>query len=144
MNLPHNALVLVADGRKMLLLRNDGNPAQPSLRVEAHDTHIAAADRYLKTDAAGQASSSPVGGNAQETDYHQQVEDRFTAQVAALLNKKALESDFDALVVAAPPHVLGELRKLYHKETQSRLTGEIAKDLTGHPVPRIEQALALA
>ena len=36
MNLPNNTLVLVADGRKMLFLRNHGDAAQIDLRVEAH------------------------------------------------------------------------------------------------------------
>ena len=36
MNLPNNTLVLVADGRKMLFLRNHGDGAQIDLRIEAH------------------------------------------------------------------------------------------------------------
>ena len=37
MPLPHNALVLVADGRKMLFFRNQGDENQIDLRTEAHD-----------------------------------------------------------------------------------------------------------
>ena len=37
MPLPHNALVLVADGRKMLFFRNHGDENQIDLRTEAHD-----------------------------------------------------------------------------------------------------------
>ena len=37
MPLPHNALVLVADGRKMLFFRNTGDEQQIDLRTEAHD-----------------------------------------------------------------------------------------------------------
>ena len=40
--------------------------------------------------------------------------------------------------------MLGELRKHYHKEVTDRLVGELAKDLTGHPVPEIEAALQKA
>ena len=40
--------------------------------------------------------------------------------------------------------MLGELRKHYHVEVQNRLAGEIAKDLTGHPIPDIEKALSAA
>jgi protein required for attachment to host cells len=36
---------------------------------------------------------------------------------------------------------LGELRKHYHKEVEKRLSGEIAKDLTGHPVEQIERII---
>ena len=37
MPLPNNALVLVADGRKMLFFRNHGDENQIDLRTEAHD-----------------------------------------------------------------------------------------------------------
>ena len=37
MPLPHNALVLVADGRKILFFRNHGDENQIDLRTEAHD-----------------------------------------------------------------------------------------------------------
>jgi protein required for attachment to host cells len=46
--------------------------------------------------------------------------------------------------VVAPPRTLGELRKHNHAEVSSRLAGEIDKDLTGHTVPQIEEALAKA
>ena len=48
----------------------------------------------------------------------------------------------ERLIVIAPPRTLGELRKHYHKEVSDRITGELAKDLTGHPVPAIEKAIA--
>jgi protein required for attachment to host cells len=37
MTLPHQALVFVTDGRKMLFLRNHGDQNQLDLRTEAHD-----------------------------------------------------------------------------------------------------------
>ncbi len=37
MPLPNNALVLVADGRKILFFRNHGDENQIDLRTEAHD-----------------------------------------------------------------------------------------------------------
>ena len=47
----------------------------------------------------------------------------------------------EALIIVAPPKTLGELRKHYHKEVEGRIEAEIAKDLTGHPVDRIEAVL---
>ena len=61
-----------------------------------------------------------------------------------MLKKRALNNDFDALFVIAPPGTLGELRKNYHKEVEARVKGEIHKDLTGHTVPDIEKALMAA
>ena len=45
-------------------------------------------------------------------------------------------------MVAADPKTLGQIRQHCHKELQSRIVGELAKDLTNQPVPAIERALA--
>jgi len=143
MKLPKNALVLVADGRKMLFLRNQGNGADIDLRVEDHREQRNPPDREQGSEAAGRSFSS-VGRRRSamdETDFHQLAEDRFAAEAADLLRKRALGNDFDTLVVVAPPHTLGELRKHYHKEVTSRIVCELDKDLTGHPVEDIEVAL---
>lgn len=169
MQVPHNAVVCVADGRKVLLLRNEGDEAYPNLTVEKAEERPNPADRDQKTDAAGGASSTQSGagapavaqggsnhaqgggaqfapsrGSFEETDFHQLEEDRFAAEVADLLKRRALRNDFDALFVVAPPKALGELRKHYHVEVQHRLKGELDKDLTGHPVDQIEKALQAA
>ncbi|GAA0665447.1 protein required for attachment to host cells [Sphingomonas insulae] len=153
MQVPHNAFVLVADGRKALFFRNEGDAEFPNLQVEHAEEHVNPADRDQKTDAAGASSSTRSGADGQfapsrgsmgETDYHQQEEDRFAADMADMLKRRALANAFEALIIVAPPKTLGELRKHYHKEVSDRLKGELAKDLTGHPVPDIEQALRSA
>lgn len=150
MRLPHNSFVLVADGRKMLLLCNEGDADRPHLVVQRKQIHENPADHEQKSDNAGQAASvrmgqsgqfAPGSGSMDEADFHQIEEDRFAAEVAGMLNRQALANGFETLVIAAPPHTLGELRKHLHKETQSRLTAEIPKDLTGHTVPDILIAL---
>ena len=100
-------------------------------------------DRSQKSDAPGRAFSSVGNGRSayQETDFHQLEEERFAAETAELLRKRALRNDYESLIIVAPPRTLGELRKHYHKEVQKRLAGEIAKDLTGHPVAEIERIL---
>jgi protein required for attachment to host cells len=166
MQVPHNALVVVADGRKMLFLRNEGDTQALNLRVEQKEIHENPKDSDHKTDAAGQSRSTqsgpgapavaqngsmhargggaqfaPARGTMGEVDFHQLEEDRFAAEIADMLKKRALTGDFDALIVAAPPKTLGEMRKHYHKEVQSRLAGEINKDLTGHTVEQIAAML---
>ncbi|WP_445192867.1 host attachment family protein [Sphingomonas sp. Tas61C01] len=153
MQVPHNAFVLVADGRKALFFRNEGDAEFPNLQVEHAVEHPNPADRDQKTDAAGGASSTQSGaggqfagsrGSMDETDYHQQEEDRFAAETAEMLKRRALANEYESLIIVAPPKTLGELRKHYHKEVSNRLAGELAKDLTGHPVPDIEKALSAA
>ncbi|MBW8911285.1 MAG: host attachment protein, partial [Sphingomonas sp.] len=92
----------------------------------------------------GGAQFVPSRGTMGETDFHQLEEDRFAEEIAEMLRKRALSNDFETLIIAAPPHTLGELRKHYHKEVKERLAGEIDKDLTGHTVLQIEEALISA
>jgi protein required for attachment to host cells len=142
MRVPHNSVVVVADGEKLLFFRNEGDGDFPNLIVEDKEVQPSPAHRDQATDLAGQAPS--IGGHGAsmgEADYHQQDENRFAAQTAELLKKRALKNDFESLIIVAPPRTLGELRKHYHKEVEKRLAGEIAKDLTGHPVTEIERIL---
>lgn len=143
MNLPHNTLVLVADGRKMLFLRNHGNATHLDLRVEVYRAQDNPPSRNQASDAPGRSFAS-VGSRRsamEETDFHQIAEDRFAAEAAHLLRERALNGDFEALVVIAPPRTLGELRKHYHQEVAGRIIEEIHKDLTGRPIDEIEAAL---
>jgi len=166
MQVPHNACVVVADGRKLLFLRNEGDADRPNLQVEHKQIHPNPKDSDQKSDAAGRASSTQTGSNApalaqggamhargggaqfapsrgsmDETDFHQLEEDRFAAQTAEMLRERALNNDFETLIIVAPPRTLGELRKHYHQEVSARLAGELAKDLTGHAIPQIEEVL---
>lgn len=143
MALPNKALVLVVDGRKLLFLRNHGDAARIDLRVEAHEEQANPKDGDLKSDAP--TSTHQRTGNArssvEETDYHQQAEDRFAADAAATLWKRAQKNDFDALAIIAPPRTLGELRKHLHKEVERRVVIELAKEMTGHTTADIEALL---
>ncbi|MGV3455765.1 host attachment family protein [Sphingomonas sp.] len=143
MQVPHNAMVVVADGRKMLFLRNEGDTVHLNLQVERKRVQDNPDNIDQRTDAPGRSFSSVGSGRSayEETDFHQLEEDRFAAETAELLKKRALNNDFESLIIVAPPRTLGELRKHYHKEVSERLTGEIDKTLTGHPIPDIEQAL---
>jgi protein required for attachment to host cells len=143
MQVPHDSFVLVADGKKMLFFRNEGDSEFPKLEVEGKRQTPDLPDRDQKSDAPGRAFSSVGAGRSayEEADFHQLEEDRFAADAAEMLRKMALNGDFESLIIVAPPRTLGELRKHYHKEVERRLAGEIAKDLTGHPVAEIEKIL---
>ena len=143
MALPNQALVLVADGRKLLFLRNHGDESQIDLRTEAHDQRADAKDSELKSDAAGTTRQSGGFGRPamDETDFHQQEEDRWAKDAADELKKRALRNDFDALAIIAPPKTLGVLRKQLHKEVERRIVLTINKEMTDRPIPDIEDLL---
>src|SRR5215210_6140689 len=156
MALPHQALVLVTDGRKLLFLRNHGDENQIDLRTEAHDERQDRKDREIKTDAPGTAAhSAGVAGSGigaaggghmgrpamEETDFHQQEEDRWIKDAADELKKRVLRNDFEALAIVAPPKALGVLRKELHKEVARRIVCTVNKEMSGRPVPDIEALL---
>jgi len=143
MPLPHNALVLVADGRKMLFFRNNGDEGQIDLRTEAHGEREDRKDRDYHTDAPG--TQGQRWGDARpamdETDFHQLEEDRWIKEAAEELKERALRNDFDALAIVAPPKALGVLRKNLHKEVEKRVVCTVNKEMSGRPVPDIEALL---
>ena len=144
MALPNQALVVVADGRKLLFLRNHGDEAQIDLRTEAHDQREDLKDRELKTDAPGtQSPRVGIGRDTmEETDFHQQGEDRWVKDAAEELKRRALNNDFQALAIIAPPKALGVLRKELHKEVEKRIVLTLNKEMTDRPIPDIEELLA--
>jgi protein required for attachment to host cells len=144
MPLPHNALVLVADGRKMLFFRNHGDENQIDLRTEAHDARrYQRKDREIKTDAPGVVQQSAGYGRStyEEPDFQQQEEDRWIKDAADELKDRVLRNDFDAVAIVAPPKALGVLRKSLHKEVESRILCTVNKEMSGRPIPDIEALL---
>ena len=132
MKLPKGALVAVVDGEKLALFENTG---QQEVQLSARPTPTIA-DRA--SGAAGRISSEA------NPDNDTQAEDGFAMGVAEVLNKWVLNNKVDHLLVIAAPKTLGQLRKGWHKETQAKLVGEIAKDLTGHSTDQIAAAIEKA
>jgi protein required for attachment to host cells len=143
MPLPHNALVLVTDGRKMLFFRNHGDENQIDLRTESHDARQDRKERCFHTDAPGTQKQRWGEGRPamEETDWHQLEEDRWIREAAEELKKRALRNDFDALAIVAPPKALGFLRKCLHKEVEKRIVCTVNKEMSGRPIPDIEALL---
>jgi len=144
MALPNQALVLVADGKKMLFLRNEGDRNQIDLRTEAHDERDDRKDSDIKSDAPGTiGQSAGYSGRVayEETDFHQQEEDLWVKDAAAELKRRALRNDFADLVIVAPPKALGVLRKELHKEVERRILFTCNKEMTDRPIPDIEELL---
>lgn len=144
MNIPHNTLVMIADGAKLLLLKNEGDTARVDLVVVEHETERHAATHDQGTERPGHAHNSVgVGRSAvEQTDWHQIGEDKFAHHAADLLARLAEGGWVEHIAVVAPPKALGEMRKRYTKAVETRLIGEMHKDLTGFTVPEISKHLA--
>jgi protein required for attachment to host cells len=132
-NIKHGDWVFVGDGRKALLLRNDGAPDLLDLRrVEVREKDEHAPSREQDT--------PPAAGS---TDWHALEEERFAATVAERLNRAAEQGKFRHIVIVAPPKVLGELRREYSKKLQGMVLAEIDKDLTHHTTADIAKVLGV-
>ena len=146
MKIARDTWVLVADGEKYLVLRNEGSPAAPDLQVireaeaENPPTREQGSDRPGRM--AGPAGRGPSA--VPETAWHRLEKERFAKDLAERLRLWALAGRFETLVLLADPRTLGVLRPLLHKEVVGRLAAEIPKDLTGMSVPGIEAALKVA
>jgi protein required for attachment to host cells len=132
MKIPKGALVAVVDGEKIALFENTG---QQDIQLSAKPTPTIE-DRA--SGAAGRISSEA------NPDNDTQAEDGFAMGVADVLNKMVLTNKVEHLLVIAAPKTLGQLRKGWHKETEARLVGELAKDLTGHSIEQIAAAIEKA
>lgn len=143
MLIPRDCLILVADGRKMLLLRQDGAADDAQLTVVHGEEQPNPADQDQKTDRAGQRPAIGSGGQASvdEPDYHQRTEDEFARHIAEHLNAMALKNQLGDLIVVAAGKTLGALRKQFSPQTQSHIIAEVDKVLTGYPTDRIAAML---
>jgi protein required for attachment to host cells len=141
--LPEGAWVVVCDGRKALILENIGDAEYPDLRTRDVDKQEHPPTSDLGTDRPGRSHQS-VGSHRsamEETDWHEQAEDEFLADLVRRLDSALLSKEVKDLVIVAPPRALGALRKTYSTHIQSALIAEIDKDLTTMPVDQIEKHL---
>lgn len=142
MKIASGTILLIVDGAKMLLLKNEGGAACPELKVLVHRTIDNPANREQRTDAPGlgYSSAGPKRSTYEEVDLHRQKEDRFAVEAAGALAELAAREDGDIIVVA-PPSTLSTLRHHYDRATQEKLIVEIDKDLTGHPMSHIRELI---
>jgi len=144
-SIPHDAIVFVGDGRKALFLRNAGDEKFPNLKTEQVFVDRNPATHDQGTDKPGRLSA---GSNARDrrsaveaTDWHELEEHRFARMVAEEFEKLVRERRVKAVIIAAPPRTLAELRQALHGDVKARIMAEVDKDLTKHPVYEIERHL---
>ncbi|WP_076861363.1 baeRF12 domain-containing protein [Bradyrhizobium mercantei] len=145
--IPKNALVFVGDGRKALMLRNEGDARAPSLKAEVvfedqnPATHLQGTDRpghFVKGMVSGQR------GAVEPTDWHELEEYRFTRRVARAAEAMVRGGRATVLVIVAPPRTLAQLRAILAPDVRRHIIGEIPKDLTMCPVVEIEKRVVEA
>ena len=146
-DLPHNAWILVGDGRKVVVLRNQGDAVFPDLRtVTVFDQGRVPPTAALGADKPGRTLPHRDGRRSgmDETDWHDLEEHRFAAEVAHALDARFAADEAKALVVVAPARTLADLRASFSPALRRKIIAEVDKDLTKHPVHEIERLLFAA
>ncbi|MDE2361433.1 MAG: host attachment protein [Hyphomicrobiales bacterium] len=140
----HNkAWVLIGDGRKALVLRNEGDAdlldlRRASVRIDDNPpTHAQGSDAPGRVVSSVGAMRSAV----EPTDWHEIEAHRFAASMAEQVNEGVRTGACREVVLVAPPKILGEIRHHLSIEAQKRVKGEVPKDLTHHRIGEIERIL---
>ena len=141
--LTHGTWVLLADGEKALLLRNTVDAISPALDVVRKDEQENPSDYDQSANRPGRMKDTGIGQSSamDDTDWHELAKDRFAHELSEILYKRAHRGDFDRIVLVASPNVLGALRDQLHKTVSEKIVAEIAKDLTNHPLDKVETML---
>jgi protein required for attachment to host cells len=128
--------ILIADGARARIYHYNGPAAglKPAAGHEYQHDHAATHD--LVSDREGRSFRSVGPGRSAiepHTDPHRDLKTKFAAKLADVLAQAAEAKQFDALVVVAAPAMLGDLRSELSDQVRSKVTKEIAQDLTKLP-----------
>ena len=129
---PPEALVVVADGAKAILLRNTGTGSELSLKEER---------RITPKSLSAESGQGPSGSRPGDQTPHQTEEATFAKQLADALYAMRHRGDYKQLVLIADPQTLGQMRECLHKEVEASMAFTLSKDYTNQSVADIEKAL---
>jgi protein required for attachment to host cells len=144
MKIPANVLVLVADGRKAMILRNVGDAVFPNLKIEwaVMDQNPSTAEQG--SDRPGRVNFQGRRSGVDQTDWHNQEESAFASRTAAAFDELVRDLKATHVVVVAPPRTLSILRRSFSSQTSAKVIGEVTQDLVNFPIGEIETHLARA
>jgi protein required for attachment to host cells len=129
-DIPQDALIVVADGGKAILLRNIGTGGELALREERRLT--------LKDFV----NDGPSGAGLEDQSPHETGEATFAKQLAKTLDLMFDQNAFKSVVLIADPQTLGQLRDAIHKNVGKAVAFTLSKDYTNHSVKQITEALS--
>ena len=114
---------VVADGGKARILTGDS----AALRTLQHFDNSGHGDTEVDSSAGTSQLKAP------KSDPHGQAKTHFAKQVAARLNEAVRTGSIDEIVLAAPAHVLHDIREALDKAATAKLGKSLSKDLTNTP-----------
>lgn len=143
-----DAVVLACDAHKALFLRNVGTPRTPKLAteevLEAEKTgEVRDSDRPGRLPDKISAGGDKGPRSAMEQpDWHRMDAEAFAVRICAMLEKMHRKGALDEVLIAAPPEMLGLLRRHMPADLEPFIKHEIHKDLTKMPIDRLTRVIA--
>jgi protein required for attachment to host cells len=141
---PIRTWVLIADGARARILENDG----PGRGLKAVDGMVFRGDHSathdLVSDREGRSQSSHGPGRSAieaHSDPHRELKVKFARHLADILDREFDAKSFDRVILVAPPATLGDLRSQLSQKVQTKITGEVAQDLTKTPNSEVGEHL---
>ena len=141
MQLPHDTTIIVTDGQKLRLFRNNGTELHIAL------TELPRPDVHGDEEGAGRHQHT-----GQDNKDQRRMQDRrldkdhqeasFESAVAKWLNHEIATGKIERIFVIAPPRALGELRLHYGDALKHKLVGEWAKEHTHDTLQALEHAIS--
>ena len=144
LKIDHGGWVVVCDGAKALVLQNAGNRISPNLKTKEVYQQSDPKTHEIGSDKPGRAinSTGTPRSAVEQTDWHDQEEQRFLAKLAARLDKAVLGGETPSLIVVAPPRAIGVLRKEFSSHVRQAIRAEVEKDYVKMPLDEIARLLA--
>lgn len=135
MPITRNGLVVVADGEHARFIRPASDSAlHTQTTIDSTTAHQRSAE--IGTDHPGahfHSQSSTHHSAPPRHDLHETEKKKFAHRIADAINSAASSGEFDDLVLAAPSHVLTEIREALDQAAATKLIGELARDLIKVP-----------
>ena len=98
--LVRHARVLVTDGARSLVLRNEGDAAHPDLRTVRAYAHDNPPSHEQGTDKPGRINDALGRRSAMESaDWHQIAEDKFIDSMADIMDRDLKAGEYQTLIV---------------------------------------------
>lgn len=123
--------ILVADSGAAKLYRTDADTPVPELTHERANPAGRKTRSEIDSDRPGEQRNTSGGmhGLGGDKDPHVHERERFARELCLMLQREHSAGHFTDLLIAAPPHFLGDLRQHLSTECQKTLGKTLHKDL---------------
>jgi protein required for attachment to host cells len=135
--------IVVCNGRKALILENQGDEKYPNLRKEEVRDQHEMPTRELGTDRPGRVHESTGAARSamEQPDLHDEMERAFIDNLADYLHSVVKAHPKRRLVIVAPPRALANFRNASSGAVQNSIVMELGKDWVNEPIEKIERRL---